>query len=67
MAKVIKYGEEARKVYLSRLKGVVEYNEWTTMNRPEVIDIHWNTLKELKKELQDKTLNLQCKRKKTTH
>lgn len=49
------YGEEARKVYLSRLKGVVEYNEWTTMNRPEVIDIRWNTLKYLKKELQEKT------------
>ena len=49
------YGEDARKMYLSRLKGVVGYNEWTTKNRPEVINIHWNTLKELKKELQEKT------------
>ena len=49
------YGEDARKMYLSRLKGVVEYNEWTTKNRPEAINIHWNTLKELKKELQEKT------------
>jgi hypothetical protein len=49
------YGEEAREVYLSRLKGVVEYSEWMTKNHPEVINNQWNTIKELKKELQEKT------------
>lgn len=48
------YGEDAKEAYLYRLRSVVEYNEWTISNRPEVIDNNWNILKKLKKELQER-------------
>ena len=48
------YGEDAKKAYLYSLRSVVEYNEWTISNCPEDIDNYWNTLKELKKELQER-------------